>query len=149
VKTMPDLAPPPVGRTRSSRGMGAWMINPVRGMWIGVVTITIVCGVLIFQVSRRPAQPPVTFLGFLQPSPGASVDRSTSVIAVLLKLGGSDGAAFPAGFDAGPISTQVRISQSPDGSSPLGTTNCGSEGVLCRLRVPQGVRVGVPYYLIA
>ena len=135
----------------------AWMVNPLRGIVIGLVVLAIIGTVLVLELGQAKNDRPLDFLGFVRPRPGTVLPRSAPVIAVNFNLGGYDGTPLTKNVYVGgglgsnpPIRTQVRISRRLDCSSPLGSAKCHGRGqglFACALTTPASVQFGVPYYL--
>jgi hypothetical protein len=126
----------------------AWTINPVRGIVIGLIVIAVLATVLIVEMSRPSPQYPKHFLGFTRPLPGAIFGRTAPVIRVSFQLGYDDGRPLN-DLEGESVQTQVRISSTRGGSSPMGVETCARHpGWTCALTTPNHVVIGVPYYLI-
>jgi hypothetical protein len=144
-----------IDRDANAKGR-AWMVNPVRGIVIGLVILAIIGTVLVLELGQAKNDRPTDFLGFVRPRPATVLQRSAPVIAVNFNIGGFDGTPLTKnvyvgeGLGSNRILTQVRISRSLDGSSPLGVAHCHGRDrgfYACALPTPADVRSGVPYYL--
>jgi hypothetical protein len=150
---MRDMATTDLDNTRAGP---AGVINPVRGIIIGLVVLAIIGGVLVLELGQAKNDRPTDFLGFVRPRPGTVLQRSAPMIAVNFNLGGFDGTPLTKNVYPGPglgsnsIVTRVQISGRLDGAAPLGTARCHGHSAgffACALPTPTGVRADLPYYV--